>query len=215
MAQNPARSSYKGVSMRHLWRRTVLASCLAFLSPLSFPQTPDPDVAALHEGLRALQATMEKALNAGDIDTLLANVDDNVVFTTMNGDVARGKDGIRQYYERMMKGPDRVVESVTTDFIPDDLSILHGGNMAIAYGRTDDHYVLTDGNKFDIQARWTGTLLHRDGKWIVGAFHYSANVFDNPILEMQRRMLIIAAVVAMIVAAALGVWIGRRKRRAA
>jgi uncharacterized protein (TIGR02246 family) len=198
--------------MRQLWRPALLTACFVLLSPAISAQDATEQI---HNGLRQLQATMEKALNSGDIDTLLANVDDNVVFTTMNGDVARGKDGIRQYYERMMKGPEKVVESVTTDFVPDDLSILHGNDMAIAYGRTNDHYVLRDGSTFDIAARWTGTLLYRNGKWIVGAFHYSANVFDNPILAMQRRMLLIGAVIAVIVAGGLGWWLGGRRRSTA
>src|SRR5262249_19174913 len=152
--------------------------------------------------------------NSGDVDTILANVDDKVIFTTMNGDVARGKEGIRQYFQKMMQGPDKIVDQVTSDFIPEDLSILHG-DTAIAFGHTNDHYVLTDGTKFDINARWTGTLLKEDGKWVVAAFHYSANVFDNPILNMQRRMLLIGAAIAVVVAAGLAFWIGSRRKRAA
>ena len=202
--------------MRGLWHRFVFASCLLLISAVSAAQAPEQtaSVEGAHNGLRALQATMEQALNAGDIDTILANVDDHVNFTTMNGDVARGKDGIRQYFEKMMKGPDKIVEKVTSDFIPDDLSILHG-DMAVAFGHTNDHYVLTDGTKFDINARWTSTLLRTDGKWRVAAFHYSANVFDNPILNMQRRMLLIGAVIAVIVAGGLGLWLGGRRKRAA
>lgn len=175
----------------------------------------DPQAKEAHEGLRELRRVMEAALNQRDIDALLANVDDRIVFTTMNGDVARGKDGIRQYYAKMMEGPGSIVKSVTTSFEPDDLSILHGGNMAIAFGHTNDHYVLTSGKEFDIHARWSGTMLRRDdGKWNIASFHYSANIFDNPILNEQRRILIMVAAGLAIVAAGLGFWLGRRRRAA-
>src|SRR6188474_1999887 len=117
--------------MRKIWRQLLIVTSLACAAGVATAQeATSPSKAELeqaHQGLRDLQATMETALNAGDIETILANVDEQVVFTTMNGDVARGKDGIRQYFERMMKGPDKVVDSIWSDFVPDDLSILHDG----------------------------------------------------------------------------------------
>jgi uncharacterized protein (TIGR02246 family) len=201
----------------------IVAMSVLLLSQHVGSQTPPADASAppidvspseaeAHEGLRELQRVMETALNSGDIDAILANVDDRVIFTTMNGDVARGKDGIRQYFERMMKGPDKVVDSVKTDFEPDDLSILHGPDTAIAFGHTNDRYELTNGSSFDIQARWSGTMLRRDGKWIVGSFHYSTNVFDNPILNAQRRLFTWGGIALVAIAAAVAFWLGRRQR---
>jgi hypothetical protein len=114
----------------------------------------------------------------------------------------------------MMEGDDRVVESVTASFVPDALSILYDRDVAIAYGVTDDHYELADGKTFDIAARWTATLVRRDGGWKIAAFHYSTDMFDNPVLAAQRRILILvaaaAAVVAFLVALLLGRALGRR-----
>jgi len=179
--------------------------------------TAGTTVEAQHEGLRKLQATMETALNSRDIDAILANVDEKVVFTTMNGDVARGRDAIREYFRKMMDGPDKVVESVTSDFIPDDLSILLDDHTAIATGKSDDHYILADGKKFAINGRWTAVLVRKEGRWLVSAFHYSANIFDNPILLLQRRMLLMylggGALVLAIVAFFVGRNMGRRASR--
>lgn len=166
----------------------------------------------LHNGLRALKTTMEKALNKGDIDTIVAHADERVVFTTMNGDVVRGKEGVREYFNKMMTGPDRVVESVTSKFEVDDLSILHGDDMAIAFGDTEDHYVLTDGRVFDVKARWSSTMLLRGDRWVVASFHYSTNMFDNPILDAQRRYLLMGAGAVVLIVAGLAFFLGRRGR---
>src|SRR5262245_45366958 len=114
------------------WAVSVAADAPSTDSAATSASAPAADAAAAqHQGLRDLKAKMEQALKARDIEAILANVDDNIVFTTMNGDVARGKEGIRQYFTRMMEGPDKIVESISSEFIPDELSILHGTDTAI------------------------------------------------------------------------------------
>lgn len=174
---------------------------------------PEPTDQELHQGLRRLQAIMEKALNARDIDTIVAHVDERVVFTTMNGDVVRGRKGVRDYFARMMEGPNKVVESVTSHFEADDLSLLHGKGLAVAFGHTNDHYVLVGGEAFDIQARWSGTILRKNGAWRIASFHYSASIFDNPVLDMQRRTLLSLAALAFLLSGGFAFWIGRRQGR--
>ena len=171
---------------------------------------PASDDAARHDGLRKLKDTMEEALNKRDLDALVANVDENVVFTTMNGDVARGRQGIRDYFAKMMEGPDKIVDTITSDFEPDDLSLFIGDDVAVAFGASKDHYVLTDGRKLDIAGRWTATLVNRQGRWLVAAFHYSTNVFDNPILTTQRNYLLLGGAGGAVLLGLIGWFVGRR-----
>lgn len=163
----------------------------------------------LHQDLRKLKATMEKALNEMDIDTVIENVTDDVVFTTMNGDVARGRDGIRKYFEAMLKGPNPRVTSLRTQFEADELSHLYGSNMAVAFGSSKDHYSLAGGDVFDVNARWSGTMIRRDGRWLIANFHYSTNMFDNPVLHAQRRFMLLGAVGASVVLMLLSFLVGR------
>ena len=166
--------------------------------------------AAKHDGLRKLKDTMEQALNRHDLDALVANVDEHVVFTTMNGDVARGRQGIRDYFAKMMEGPDKIVDTITSDFEPDDLSVFYGDDVAVAVGASKDHYVLTDGRKLDIAGRWTATLVSREGRWLIAAFHYSTNVFDNPVLDTQRKYLMLGGGGVAVLLALIGWFVGRR-----
>jgi len=164
-----------------------------------------------HDELRALNVGITKAMNENDVDGILSFVHSNVVFTTMNGDVARGPQALRDYYAKMMTGPDKVVEKVTVNFLPDDLTILYQSDtMGVCYGKTQDHYVLTDGTKLDLSARWTATFVKENGKWLVAAFHYSTNMFDNPVLDRIKKFLPALAICGAIIGLVLGILIGRK-----
>ena len=196
-------------------KRSMLVLLLLALpiavSPIA-AQEPD---AATHNALRQLKATMEKALNDRDQAAIVANVDPNVVFTTMNGDVCRGPQQIRAYFDKMLNAPGHVVKDVKVAFEVDQLTTLYGGDTGVAYGSSNDHYVLTDGKTFYIHGRWTCTMVKNGDRWVIAAFHYSANVFENPILDRYRKAMWMVGIGAAAVALILGLLLGRmlfRKR---
>lgn len=194
----------------------VAAAAIPTFAQTTGGTTPLPDeIEKVHNELRALKATMERALNANDIDTIVANVTDDVIFTTMNGDVARGPAAIRKYFETMMKGDNPRVRKVTAAFEVEDLSNLYGLDFAVAFGSSKDQYELAGGESFEVAARWSATMVRRDGKWRIANFHYSTNMFDNPILNAQRKYLLSVAATASAVLAIAGFWAGRRYRRRA
>ncbi len=168
---------------------------------------PSPE--QMHQELRALKATMEKALNEMDIDTVVDHVADDIVFTTMNGDLVRGRADVRKYFETMMRGDTRRVQSVQTKFDVGDAAKLYGNDVAVAFGTSKDHYVLAGGEDFDVQARWSSTMIRRDGKWLVANFHYSTNMFDNPVLDAQRKFGIKVALAILAALTLLAFWLGR------
>jgi uncharacterized protein (TIGR02246 family) len=175
---------------------------------ITYPQ-PAAD-APVHEELRALAKTMEEALNKRDLDALLANVDDDLVFTAMNAEAGYGKQHIRDYFNRMLNGPDKVVENINVDFVPDKLVVFYGPDVAVSAGNAASHYELTSGMKFDVTARWTATLVRKNGRWLVASFHYSTNMFKNPVLDAQRKFLRLAGGGAALLLAIIGFFVGRR-----
>ncbi|HEX6100074.1 MAG TPA: nuclear transport factor 2 family protein [Thermoanaerobaculia bacterium] len=192
-------------------KRLLPLLLLSAVLPL-YAQEPD---AATHNALRQLKATMEKALNERDLDTIVANVDPQVVFTTMNGDVCRGPEQIRAYFAKMLTAPGHIVKDVKVSFDVDALTTLYGGDTGIALGSSKDHYELTNGDTFDIQGRWTCTMVRNGDRWVIAAFHYSANVFENPIVDRYRKAMWTVGIGAAAVALILGLILGRllfRKR---
>jgi uncharacterized protein (TIGR02246 family) len=180
---------------------------LLVLSLSSALGAQEPD-AAVHNALRQLKATMEKAMNERDLDTIVAHVDPNVVFTTMNGDVCRGPQQIRAYFDKMLRAPGHIVKDVKVSFDVDQLTTLYGGDTGIATGSSKDHYELTDGKVFDINGRWTCTMTRSGDRWVISAFHYSANIFDNPITGAYRRAITQSGLAAGAAALVIGLFAG-------
>ncbi len=182
---------------------------LAIALPLA-AQEPD---AAVHNALRQLKATMTKALNERDLDTIVANVDPNVVFTTMNNDVRRGPDQIRAYFNEMLTAPGHIVKDVKVSFEADALTTLYGGDTGVAYGSSNDHYELTNGDKFNIKGRWSCTMVKNGDRWVIASFHYSTNVFDNPLLDRYKSMYVPIGAGALVAGLIIGWFIGRMMSR--
>jgi uncharacterized protein (TIGR02246 family) len=187
---------------------------LTLVLPLA-AQEPDADI---HNALRQLKATMTRALNERDLDTIVAHVTPDVVFTTMNNDVRRGPDQIRAYFHEMLTAPGHVVKDVKVAFEADALTTLYGGDAGIAYGTSNDLYELTNGDRFNIRARWSCTMVRSGDRWLIASFHYSTNVFDNPILDRYRSMLVplgAGGVIAGLVVGGALAWLIARRRRTA
>lgn len=192
-----------------------LALAIVLSAGSTFAQAPGPSSTegkdAIHNELRALNTGITKAMNENNVEGILSFTHSNVVFTTMNGDVARGHQAIRDYYAKMMTGPNKIVEKVTVNFLADELTILYQADaVGVCYGRTQDNYVLTDGTKLNISARWTATLVKENGKWLIAAFHYSTNMFDNPVLDRLKKLMPALGIGGVIIGLLLGVVIGRK-----
>lgn len=193
--------------------RMILAVLLA-LGLSAFAYGSD-DVEQTHTDLRALRDDMVDAVNKGDVDRLVAHLTPNVVVTFEDAEVARGRDGVRAYYQKMMKGPQPIVASYQTSVAVDDLTTLYGPDTGVAIGSADDRFTLSSGTSLNLTSRWTATLVRQDGKWYVAAFHASADMFDNPILtKMKYTAYLVGAfglVMGIVVGIAAAWFLGRRR----
>ncbi len=177
-------------------------------------QVPAEDPA--HQELRALKDRMLAAFNKNDLDALLQDVHPNVVVTWQNGEVSRGHQGLRDYYQKMMLGPNRKVDHVTAKVDVDEHAILYSDKGGVAFGNIDENFELTNGMKFPLPNRWTAGVVKENGKWVVVALHISANVFDNPIQDIIVRQTAlwtggIALVVGLVLGAGLMALFRRRR----
>lgn len=172
------------------------------------PPTEDP----AHNELRALRDGLLDAMNKGDIERELTYLHPNVAVTWHDATVSRGRDGVRRYLNRMLTGPDKVVESYGAAVDVDELTILYGGDTGISFGSAVEHFKMKSGKTFNLPARWSATLVREDGRWLIANLHASDDLFDNPLLNTVRRAAYWAGGLALLVGLALGFFLGRRRR---
>jgi uncharacterized protein (TIGR02246 family) len=169
--------------MRNVWLVLLMVSIPVAPVRLAAQEKAQSDKEQLaHKELQALRDAVVEAINKNDLDRLATFLDDDVVVTWQNSEVCRGPKEVRAYYDRMMKGPDRVVESVAIDPKVDAPANLFGDNTAMAWGGSKDHFKLTDGRDFPVESRWSATVVRKDGQWKIASFHASVNMFDSPIM---------------------------------
>ena len=177
--------------------------------------TAQPVEDPAHAELRALRDGLVDAVNKKDVEALLRHLHPDVVVTWQNAEVSRKPEGVRAYLVRMLQGSDRMVDDFSTNVAVDELTILYGGDTGISFGSSRDHFKLRSGQSFDLNSRWSATVVRHDGRWVVGAFHASVNLFDNPLLVGSQRLALGGSVGALIVGIVLGYLMGRRRGRRA
>ena len=193
--------------MSHALRIRMLMLCLVLVAPAfgaasassdavpttAASQTPSPEVAAVHDQLRAVRDAIMDAWKRRDIDGVLSHVDPDIVVTWQNGEVNRGPQAIRAFYEKMLHGESSVLSNIESTLKVDTLSILHGENTAIAYGSIHDDLSFRHplaatlagaGQTLSLDSRWTATLVRKAGEWKLASYHVSANLFSNPVTQV-------------------------------
>jgi ketosteroid isomerase-like protein len=206
----------------------ALSLCFTFdalAQPPAEPAAAPPEAAAAettavkadedtHNELRAMREALTKAVFDGDVNAQLERVHDNVVVTWQNNEVVRGKDGLNEYLEEINGGNERVFQGYKVPPTADDLTLLYGGDAAIAFGSSTPHYKL-GGMEFDLENRWTATLVKDDGTWKIAAYHVSGNILDNPVLDVAKRSLYWIGGSGVLVGLLLGAilsWLMKRRK---
>ncbi len=185
--------------------------CL-FLSFIAAPSLAQDDARqADRDAMLVILGGIEKALNDRDISAALEYLDENVIITFQDATVTQGPAAAEEYYNRMMEGAANIVDEFSTVADVSAPAIFHG-DTAVAHGTNIDTYVLARGLEFTLNANWSTTLQKRDDQWVVVALHFSADLFDNPLLNNSLRMNKIMGAGGVIVGLLL-MWVVGRVRK--
>jgi ketosteroid isomerase-like protein len=143
------------------------------------PSTATPEVTA---AITQLRDGLVDSFNKSDLNRLLTYLDPEVIATWQNGEVTRGQEGVRAYYEKMMSGDGRVVREVT--LAPEVLGRQFHGDWVVSWGTLHDQFTLMDGGVLPLDSHFTIVMARRGDRWLVTAYHASVNAFDNPVLAL-------------------------------
>ena len=168
----------------------------------------------LHNELRALRERMVTAVNKRDPDAVMKELHPDIVFTAMDTEVVHGLPAARAYYQKMFVGAARLIEDFSLTVEPDaPASLYENGRVAISRGGSNAHFKLATGTEFDVPLRWSATLLRDNDKWALANLQYTANMFDNPMLDFLKSTTKWVAAGCALVALLVGFLLGRWTRR--
>jgi uncharacterized protein (TIGR02246 family) len=206
-------------------RLIVSLFCATFISLAVWAAEPATQTAPDNStaGLDRLRAALKDAYARGDVETMTRYLHPDVVIIFPDGRVLKGRDALRGYYEQMLKGPNRRVESYTAEPVVESRTVHN--DVGLSYGYMNDQYVLTDGKSFGLNSRFTVTLFKtpdgpsETGGWMIRSFHSSTDAFDNPILAMVAKRVFLTAgigglVIGLLSGLGVGAFLFRRGKRA-
>jgi len=193
-----------------LWYAFGLAT---LLWPLSMPAQED-----LHhddrEALKKILGEVEKAINAQDIEGMIAQMHPNCTVTWWNAEISRGHDEIRAYYRKMVQDKGRIISKYTTQakLGAHARFVGSGTDVALADGTMEDEFFPVIRGPFKLSSRWSSTVAKTDGQWKIVSLHLSSNVFTNPLIAELTRALTYAGGAGLVVGGLAGWFLGRRRR---
>lgn len=158
----------------------VQAGWLFGQSAAVVPANLDADAA-----LSRVREGLIDSFRKGDLDRLISFLDADVVATWQNGEVTRGPEAVRAYYNKMMTGEGRVVKEIKAE--PEVIGRHLYGDTAVSWGNLHDHFVLMDGSDLPLNTLFTITVTRRADRWLVTGYHASVNAFENPVLKLAVK----------------------------
>ena len=192
----------------------LLLVVLALLGPASALAADNDPYAADRQALIRIFREIEASINAQDVDRMVAQMAPEATVTWLNGEVSRGHAEIRAYYQRMVKGEQRILDRyLTTAKIGASAHFFGHGEVAVADGTMVDEFFPVARGPFTLNSNWTSTSAKIDGQWKVVSMHLSSNVFTNSLIAEAKEAIWWAAGGTGLAGLVLGWLIGRMRRR--
>jgi hypothetical protein len=160
------------------------------LSICSVALAADEANQVIHEELRGLLQGIQQAVNEERYNDLAPFFHENLRVTTINQEMISSRDEIGEYFDRWF-GPEGFLQKVEMELVADTTTELYGDqSFGIVRGYGIEKYVLSDSRAYEMQTRWTATVLKSsDNKWRILTLHIGTNFLDNPILDEAENSL--------------------------
>lgn len=164
------------------------------------------------KALLKILSEVEKAINAQDIEGIVAQMSPDCTVTWWNAEISRGHDEIRAYYKRMVKDDGRLINKyMTTAKLGAHARFVgSGADVALADGSMEDEFFPLVRSPFKLSSRWSATAAKSGGQWKIVNLHLSSNVFTNILLTELTHGLWYAGGAGLLVGLIAG-WFLKRK----
>lgn len=161
--------------------------------------------------MKIMLTQIVKDLNDGALNNFDQYLAKDAVVTFYDGEYATGIPAIKKCMEKILTGDNPVLKSIKTTAKETEEAKVYPNNTAIAYGQITNDLVFINGKSMHIDGRWTTSLIKQDSQWKITSLHFSANLFDNAILNEAQERLLMFCSIALIIGFILG-WILKRRK---
>lgn len=166
----------------------LIVILVSLTDPLNAAEA-DP-YAADRQALLYVFREIEAGINAQDIERMVAQMSPQATVTWLNGEVSRGHADIRAYYQRMVKGEQRILDRyLTSAKVSASARFFAAGQIAVADGTMEDEFFPVARGPFKLSSHWSSTSAKIDGQWKVISLHLSSNVFTNSLIAEAKDAL--------------------------
>lgn len=200
--------------MKRLLPLCYAVAVAALLQPL--PMTAEIDQHQEdRQALLKILSAVEGAINAQDIEGIIAQMSPDCTVIWWNAEVSRGPEEIRAYYRKMVKDDGRLITKYTTQAKLGAHARFVGssGDVALADGSMRDTFYPVIRGTFELDSRWSATAAKYNGEWKIASLHLSSNVFTNTLIAELTRMMWFVGAGCLVAGGLAGWFLGRRKAR--
>jgi len=171
---------------------TIINILLLFFVCSTYTNAEDRKLVEDHRKLKQMLIEAQAAINDKNIDEILPYLHPDAFLVLQNGEVLKGEKELKAFFDRVMKGPSSILESHSVVAEEAEPAWIYG-DTAVAYGTSVDTFDFRGGEVFEVESRWTTTLLRHEGQWKVVSLQFTTDVFDNPLLNKARNSLFLAS----------------------
>ena len=166
------------------------------------------------QALLKILSEVEKAINAQDVEGIIAQMGQDCTVVWWNAEISHGHDEIRAYYRKMMKDDGRLITRYDTKATLDGHArfVGSGADVALADGSMEDEFFPVIRGPFKLNSRWSATAAKSGGVWKIVSLHLSANVFNNTLIAELTRALWMVGGAGLVLGGLAGWFLGRRRR---
>jgi len=172
-----------------------------------------------HEALRRIRETATKAINTNDFTLVAPILHDKFSIITVDGKKFTSLEAFRTYWGGLFTGDKHPLKKIEVDPQADALTEFISDTTGVVQGTSSDKYHFTDGDVLSMKTRWTAVLQKDKAGWKLVTVHFSADLLDNPVLDIAKSFATKAAlgglVVGLIVCGGVMFLLGRQRGKKA
>lgn len=154
--------------------------------------------------LRQILKESQQGINTQTLHLFTQHIDAQARVTFLNGEVAVGPKGVKDYFDRMVGESEHAILNDYQTHADVIGKARFYGNVAVANGTMHDIFKPKARQPFAFDSRWTVTFAKETGVWKIVALHFSTNAFNNSLTDELRSLIKQYAAYAFLAGLCLG-----------